>query len=402
MISLSGIESARERLKGIIEKRNFIRSNALSDALGLKIYLKLENVQKTGSFKIRGAYNYVSKHESEVNGCGVVTASAGNHAQAVAFAAGQFGIDCDLFMPRNTPLVKVQSCKNLGGNVILGGKNYDEAYESAKKHSVESGRKFLNAFNDYDVIEGQGTIGLEILDEIEQADYIIVPVGGGGLISGIAYAVKEKKSSVKIIGVQARDAASAYHSLREGKIAHVPSPKTIADGIAVKKIGDKTMPLIEKYVDDIVTVEEEDIAAGVLMFMENAKMIAEGAGAVPLSAIISEKIANIGGNVVLVVSGGNIDVNLIERIIQMGLLRGGRLLKFYVDVDDVPGMLSGIAGSIGDCEGNILRISHERTEWGLPVSKTRIEITVETKGYDHIDQIIECVKESGFRPMIRS
>ena len=402
MISLSGIENARKRLDGIIEKRNFIRSNALTDALGLKIFLKLENVQKTGSFKIRGAYNFISKHESELGECGVVTASAGNHAQAVAFAAGQFGIDCDLFMPRNTPLVKVESCKNLGGNVILSGKNYDEAYETAKKHSQSSGEKFINAFNDYDVIEGQGTIGLEILDEIEKADFIVVPVGGGGLISGIASAVKEKKPSVKIIGVQAREAASAYHSKKQGRIADVSSPKTIADGIAVKRVGDMTMPIIEKYVDDIVTVEEEDIAAGVLMFMEKAKMIAEGAGAVPLSAVISERIHNIRGNVVLVVSGGNIDVNLIERIIHMGLLRAGRLLRFYVDVDDVPGMLSGISGSIGDCEGNILQISHERTEWGLPVSKTRIDIAVETKGYDHINQIMECLKENGFKPMLRN
>ncbi|RMF93801.1 MAG: threonine ammonia-lyase [Candidatus Schekmanbacteria bacterium] len=402
MLSLAGIESARNRLDGIIEKRNFIRSNALSDALGLKIFLKLENVQKTGSFKIRGAYNFVSKNESELMGKGIVTASAGNHAQAVAFAASEYGIDCDLYMPRNTPLVKVESCKNLGGNVHLEGRSYDEAYELAKKYSEETGKKFINAFNDYDVIEGQGTIGLEIIDELEKIDYIVVPVGGGGLISGISYAVKQKNPSIKIIGVQAREAASAYHSLKEGAIAEVPSPKTIADGIAVKKVGDKTLPIIQKYVDDLITVEEEDIAAAVLMFMEKAKLVAEGAGAVPLAAVISEKIDNIRGNVVLVVSGGNIDVNLIERIIHMGLLRTGRLLRFYVDVDDVPGMLSGIAGSIGDCEGNILQISHERTEWGLPVSKTRIEITVETKGYDHIDQIIDCLKRNGFKPFLRS
>ncbi|MBI5374969.1 MAG: threonine ammonia-lyase [Candidatus Schekmanbacteria bacterium] len=402
MISITGIETAAKNISGIVNSNNFMRSNALSDELGMEIFLKLENMQKTGSFKIRGAYNFITRHLDEAKKNGVITASAGNHALAVACASSHYKIDAELFMPKNAPLVKAESCKRLGAEVHLEGKNYNDALTLAKKQADETGKLFVNAFDDYDVIEGQGTIGLEIFENIRQPDYVIVPIGGGGLIAGIAYALKSRNPKIKIIGVQTREADSAYNSFHQGKIAETHAPKTIADGIAVKSVGEKTFPIIQYYVDDVVIVEEEEIARAVLMYMELAKIIVEGAGAVPLAALLSDKIKGIAGEVVLLVSGGNIDVNLIERIIETGLLRIGRIMKVVVDVDDVPGIMAIMAGSIADCGGNILQITHGRTEWGLPVGMTRIEFTVETRGYDHINQIVECIRSNGFKPLLRN
>src|SRR3989304_9786229 len=307
MISVKDIEQAKKRLKGIINEKNFIKSEILSDYFKTNIYLKLENLQKTGSFKIRGSYNFISQLSKEEKVRGVVTASAGNHAQSVAYACLSFRIKATVVMPKGTPLTKVRACKSFGAEIIFNGSTYDDAYEKAMEICKEKNRVFIHAFDDYDVIAGQGTIGIEILEQAEDIDMVIVPIGGGGLISGISVAIKEKNPSVKIIGVEAEEAASAFFSRKMGKVVHLPMVKTIADGIAVKSVGTKTFPIIEKYVDEIVTVNEEEISEAILMFMEQGKLTVEGAGAAPLAAILGGRIEFKGKKIVLVISGGNID-----------------------------------------------------------------------------------------------
>lgn len=402
MISIKDIEQAKERLKNVIIEKDFIKSEFLSEYFKTDIYLKLENLQKTGSFKIRGAYNCISQLTKGEKAKGVVTASAGNHAQSVAYACLSFGIKATVVMPKGTPLTKASSCKSFGAEIIFNGNTYDDAYEKAMEICRETNQIFVHAFDDYHVIAGQGTIGLEILDQPEPIDMIVVPIGGGGLISGISIAIKEKNPSIKIIGVEAAEAASAFLSRKEGKIVHLPMVKTIADGIAVKSVGEKTFPIIEKYVDDIVTVNEEEIAEAILMFMEQGKLTVEGAGAAPLAALLGEKVKFKGKRVVLVISGGNIDVNMVARIIERGLLRAGRFIRIVIDINDIPGALAEIAGIIGKAEANILHIVHERAASNIPFGKTRVKFDLETRGYDHIEEIIDKLKSNNFKAAIEA
>ncbi|OGL40001.1 MAG: threonine ammonia-lyase [Candidatus Schekmanbacteria bacterium RIFCSPHIGHO2_02_FULL_38_11] len=400
MISVKDIEQAKKRLKGIINEKNFIKSEILSDYFKTNIYLKLENLQKTGSFKIRGSFNFISQLTKEEKVRGVVTASAGNHAQSVAYACLSFGIKATVVMPKGTPLTKVRACKSFGAEIIFNGSTYDDAYEKAMEICKEKNRVFIHAFDDYDVIAGQGTIGIEILEQAEDIDMVIVPIGGGGLISGISVAIKEKNPSVKIIGVEAEEAASAFFSRKMGKVVHLPMVKTIADGIAVKSVGTKTFPIIEKYVDEIVTVNEEEISEAILMFMEQGKLTVEGAGAAPLAALLGGKVKFEGKRVVLVISGGNIDVNMVSRIIEKGLLRAGRFTRIIIDINDIPGALAKIAEMFGIAEANILHIVHERAALNIPFGKTRVKLDLETKGFDHIKEIINILESKGFNVSI--
>ena len=402
MISIKDIEQARNILKGIIIEKDFIKSEFLSEYFKTDIYLKLENLQKTGSFKIRGAYNCISHIAEKDRKRGVVTASAGNHAQSVAYACLSFGIKATVVMPQGTPLTKVRSCKSFEAETIFYGRTYDEAYEKALEICREKKQIFVHAFDDYNVIAGQGTIGLEILDQPEDIDIIVVPIGGGGLISGISIAIKERKPSIKIIGVEAAEAASAFLSRKERKIVHLPMVKTIADGIAVKSVGVKTFQIIEKYVDDIVIVNEEEIAEAILMFMEQGKLTVEGAGAAPLAALLGEKINFKSKKVVLIISGGNIDVNMVARIIERGLLRAGRFTRIVIDIDDIPGALAEIAGIVGQAEANILHIVHERAVSNIPFGKTRVKLDLETRGYDHIKELIDRLKSNNFNVIIEA
>ena len=400
MISIKDIEQAKERLKSIIIEKDFIKSEFLSEYFKTDIYLKLENLQKTGSFKIRGAYNCISQLTNEEKARGVVTASAGNHAQSVAYACLSFGIKATVVMPKGTPLNKVRSCKSFGAEIVFNGNTYDDAYEKAMEICRDNNRVFIHAFDDYNVIAGQGTIGIEILEQAKDIDMVIVPIGGGGLISGISVAIKEKNPSIKIVGVEAEEAASAFFSRKKGKIVHLPVVKTIADGIAVKSVGIKTFPIIERYVDEIVTVNEEEISEAILMFMEQGKLTVEGAGAAPLAAILGGRIEFKGKKVVLVISGGNIDVNMVSRIIEKGLLRAGRFIRIVIDINDIPGALAEIAGIIGAAEANILHIVHERAALNIPFGKTRVKLDLETKGFDHIKEIINILESKEFNTYI--
>lgn len=397
MVSLKEIIEARKRLKGIIRPTPLVISDHMSQMAEAEVYFKLENLQKTGSFKIRGALNKIASLKNAYRKKGVVAASAGNHAQGVAYAASLFGVKSTIVMPENSPLTKYMATKAYGAEVMLKGALFDEAQKFAKGIQKKTGGIFLHGFDDYDVIAGQGTIGLEILEDLPDVRMIVVPVGGGGLISGMAIAIKETKPAVKIIGVQAAHAPSMYLSFKEGRICESPEAQSIADGLAVKKVGEKTFPIIQKYVDDMVVVEEEEIAAAVLFLLEKEKILAEGAGATPLAALMFKKDLRIPPKTAIIISGGNIDVNTISRIIDKGLVKAGRLMRLSVEVRDVPGSLAKVTGLVAQNKANILHIYHDRLAKELPIGATRVELTLETKGHDHIDIILSSLQVAQYK-----
>jgi threonine dehydratase len=389
MISLIEIRDAAERIAGFVHKTPLVYSNSFSEMTGAEVYLKAENLQKTGSFKVRGAFYKLSSLEH----ARVIAASMGNHAQGVAYAASKLGLRAKIVMPLPAPIVKQEATKGYGAEVELYGTTFQEALIHALGQEDYT---FVHSFDDERIIAGQGTIGLEVMQELSDADVVLVPVGGGGLISGIAVAVKSVSPRTQVIGVQTSSAVSACASFRSGRVEEYVPSSTLADGIAVGQVGNLTLGVMRNYVDDMVTIHEDSIAMAILLFMERKKMVVEGAGAVPLAALVENHGRFKGKKVVLIVSGGNIDFTLIDRIIHKGLVRSGRIGVFDVIVDDIPGSLHTLTGIIAERHGNILAIEHDRLSSDLSVGQTRVVFTVETRGSDHLREIAEAIRLRGF------
>ena len=393
-VTLGMILEARERLKGVAQRTGLVQFKALSDE-NSQIYLKTEDLQNTGSFKVRGAYIKIASLSAQEREAGVIASSAGNHAQGVALAARSFGVPATIVMPAGAPLSKVMATRELGANVVLHGKVYDDAYEHARQLQKETGATFIHPFDDPMVIAGQGTIGLEIMDDLPDVNTIVVPVGGGGLASGVAAAVKMLHPNVRIVGVQASGAAGMKASLDAGHVVALDSAKTIADGIAVKQPGSLTFDICRQYVDEVVTVDDDEIAQAILFLMERGKMVAEGAGAAPVAAIMNRKF-DVSGKVAAVISGGNIDVTMISRIIEKGLLRAGRVSKLRILMQDRPGQLELVSHIIGKGGANVMAVHHDRTDVDLDIRDAILEITMETQDRAHARRIIEALREAGF------
>jgi len=388
------ILEARERLKGVAQRTGLVQFKALSDEQS-QVFLKTEDLQNTGSFKVRGAYIKIASLSEEERACGVIASSAGNHAQGVALAAKAFGVPATIVMPAGAPLSKVKATRELGANVVLHGTVYDDAYAEACRIQQETGATFIHPFDDPMVIAGQGTIGLEIMDDLPDVRTIVVPIGGGGLASGVAAAVKMLHPNVRVIGVQASGAAGMKASMDAGRVVELPSAKTIADGIAVKKPGELTFALCSRYLDEIVTVDDDEIAQAILFLMERGKMVAEGAGAAPVAAIMNRKF-DVSGKVAAVISGGNIDVTMLSRIIEKGLLRAGRVSKLRIILQDRPGQLEQVSRIIGGNGANVMAIHHDRTDVDLDIRDAILEITMETQDREHAQRIIAALREAGF------
>jgi threonine dehydratase len=389
MISLVDIQAARQRIANFIHRTPLIHSNSLSILSGAEVYLKLENLQKTGSFKVRGAFNRVSRVAERK----IIAASMGNHAQAVAYAAKMLGKHAVVVMPETASLVKQEATKGYGAEVVLRGGKFQDALDHAlsRRDAV-----FIHPFDDDDVIAGQGTIGLEILEEVKDVDIVLVPVGGGGLIAGVATAVKALSPPTAVIGVQAEAATAACRSFREKTICEQVPGTTIADGIAVGKAGVRTFELIARQVDDMVSVDENAIARAILLFLERKKLVVEGAGAVPLAALLADRDRFCGKRVVLVVSGGNIDFTLVDRIILKGLATSGRIGSFSVIVEDISGSLHAVTGIIAGAGANVLNVAHDRLAADIPIGRARVQFTVEVRGREHLDAVFAALRNRGF------
>ena len=394
MLTIDKLFQASLVLKDIIRPTPLVKAYGLAPECDL--YLKPENLQHTGSFKLRGSGFKIAMLSEEEKEKGVIACSAGNHAQGVALAASKCGIKSLICLPDTAPISKVEATKNFGADVCLVEGCYDDAYNKALQLRDEMGYTFVHPFDDENVIAGQGTIGLEILNEVDDLDAVIVPIGGGGLISGIAYAIKSLRPNVKVYGVQAAGAPSMYNAVKAGKIEALEKVSTIADGIAVKKPGDLTFQLVSKYVDEIVTVTEDEIASAILAMVEKQKMIAEGAGAVSVAAAMFNKVPIAGKKVVCVVSGGNIDVTSLSRVIDRGLMTSGRISSLLIELADKPGQLKDVSRIIADCGGNVTGVHYERggTE---NVTGCFLRIDMETKNYDHVEEIIKALKHEGFK-----
>lgn len=388
MLHIGDIHDAARRINSFIHKTPLMFSRSFSELTGADVYLKAENLQRTGSFKVRGAFNKMSALKEKK----VIAASMGNHAQGVAFAALKLGKDAMIVMPEATPIVKQEATREYGAEVVLHGNSFAEALDFALS---QKGRVFIHAYDDEAIMAGQGTVGLEILEESADIDYILIPVGGGGLISGISMATKYLSPKTGVIGIQTMSSPSGYTSFRENKILEIPPEPTIADGIAVGRLGERPFEVIQKYVDDMLLVDEDSIAISILLFLERKKLVVEGAGAVPLAAMHTDRDRFRGKRVVLVVSGGNIDFTLIDRIIHKGLVMSGRIGIFRATLDDTPGSLHFITGIISALRGNILNVRHERFSQDLPVGRTRVIFTVETRGEEHLEEILSGLKSKG-------
>ena len=397
MVSLPDIHAAQGRISGKVRRTPCVESPALSELTGVKLCLKLENLQLTGSFKERGACNRLEVMSLEERACGVVTASAGNHAQAVARHGARLGVSVTVVMPEATPLVKVTATRRYGATVILSGANYDDSADLAASIGRERGLVYVHPFEDPFVIAGQGTIGLELLADAADLDAIIVPVGGGGLIAGVACAVKETNPRVRVLGVESRRFPSMKHALDSIAPPSLPGGKTIADGIAVRRVGELTREMVRKYVDEIALVGEAEIAQAVLLLLEREKTVVEGAGAVGLAALLHRRFELADARVAVVLSGGNIDVNLVSRIIEHGLVKTGRLARIVVTAADVSGVLAELTRVIADTRANILELNHDRAFSGAELGETLIELVLETHGFEHIDEVCARLAGAGYR-----
>ena len=401
MISIENVRQAAEMIKGKVMRTPLVHSPSLSRMFGAEIYLKLENLQKTGSFKIRGATYSILLNHQKIGPNGVIAASAGNHAQGVALAAKQALIPATIVMPEWASISKQEATRSYGGHVVIAGQSLEESLKKAKE-MAQDGKRFIHPFDDPDIMSGQGTIGLEILEDLKETDMILVPIGGGGIISGIASAIKSIKPDVHVIGVQSAACPSAYESCRQGRITKVDSEQSIADGISVKKIGKLNFEIIRKFVDDVVLVEEDQIAAAVLLLLERKKILAEGAGAVSLAALLSGLITiPQGSKVVLLISGGNVDSPLLGRIITQGLLENSRIMRIRVRLDDTPGSLAKLLALISDQKANVLHIFHDRNVKDLPIYITRVDLELETRGTAHVDEISEGLNTAGYALELR-
>jgi threonine dehydratase len=397
MLDLNSIKKAYKRVSGVVHRTPFAYAPILSDISDYEVYLKKENLQRTGAFKLRGAFNHIATLVESGNKGGVVTASAGNHAQGVAFSAKYFGIDATIVMPESTPLTKVQGVKELGAAVILHGSNYDEAYAYALTFGKENKFNFVHPFTDTEVMAGQGTVSLEMFEEVEDLDAIVVPVGGGGLISGISVAVKALHPEVKVIGISAEGAPAMKNSYDAKKAIDTTSVRTIADGIAVRDTSPVTLEYILKNVDSFESVCEDEIASAILFLLEKQKVLVEGAGAVGVAALLHGKL-NLpkGSKVGVVLSGGNIDVTMLSLIIEKGLMKSARKMKLMVTLIDKPGALRSFTQILTDIGANIVQIGYDRTSIDLEFGDAHVSVDLETKGVEHQEMIRQKLKEGNF------
>ncbi|MFO7245663.1 MAG: threonine ammonia-lyase [Thermaerobacter sp.] len=391
----AAVEEAARLLEGRVVRTPLLPLLAPGAGGEARVWLKAENLQRTGSFKIRGALNCLARLEPQQRRRGVVAASAGNHAQGVALAAAQAGVPALIVMPASAPMVKVESTRSYGAEVVLAGDTFDQAYAEASRLQRERGAFFVHPFDDPHVIAGQGTVGLEILADMDDVDQIVVPVGGGGLISGIAAYVKQRRPGVRVVGVQPRAAPALYRSIQAGRLVPGESARTIADGLAVKEPRERTFQLIRRYVDDMVLVEEDEIAAAIFMLLERSRLVVEGAGAAAVAALESGRVRPGSGRTVAVVSGGNIDINLIARIIERGLVADGRYVRLAAQVADRPGSLHRLLGVVAREGANVVTVSHERLDPAVPLGDTEVGLVVETRNRAHAEQLIAAIRAEG-------
>jgi threonine dehydratase len=386
------------RIRGSVYLSPCARSQTFSETTGNSVFLKLDNLQRTGAFKERGALNkLLLLTAEEKNKGGVIAASAGNHAQGLAYHAGRLGIHAQICMPLTTPLTKVSATRAYGADVVLHGTNYDEAYEEALRRCEAERLTFVHAFDDEDVIAGQGTLGLEILEQQPEVEAVIVPIGGGGLIGGIACAIKQTNSKIQIFGVQPAKLPSMKVAVAEGKPVTMTAASTIADGIAVRRAGERTLPLVQKYVDEIATVDDEEIANAILLLLEREKTLAEGAGAAAVAALLNDKLPLRGKKVAVVVGGGNIDVTLLARIIERGLVKDGRLVRLRIHLGDFPGALHRLTGILAQHRANIVETSYDRAYHNVNLGDTAIDITMETRGAEHIAELLGAISAANYQ-----
>jgi threonine dehydratase len=397
MLSLADVEDARERIDDVVRWTPLEYSYTFSEMTEADVHLKLETFQRTGAFKLRGATNRIATLSERERSAGVVTASAGNHAQGVALAATRSDVDSKIVMPEHAPISKVEATERYGGETVLHGADYDEAQAKAHEIEREEGRTYVHAFDDEEVMAGQGTIGLEIVDDCPEVDTVVVPVGGGGLISGISTAVKGRKSDVRVIGVQAEGAASLPASIRAGSITELDAVNTIADGIATRKVGERPFEVIRERVDEVVTVSDEEIAVALTYLLERSKTLVEGAGAVPLAALLFEHFDyEDGETIVPALCGGNIDINQLTTVLVRGLVETGRYLKIRTVLRDRPGALQDLVEIIADQRANIYAIQHDRTSRDVAMNEADVEIDIETRGHDHIDEVLNALRDAGY------
>lgn len=392
--TIADVYRAVKNLDGVIRQTGIIHSDFFSQQSGNQVYIKPENLQKTGSFKLRGAFNCISQLSDEEKQRGVIAASAGNHAQGVAYASNKLGVKAVIVMPATTPLLKVEATRALGAEVVLAGDSFDDAAAKAMELQQEYGYKFIHPFNDVEVLLGQGTTALEIIDDVKDVDVILVPIGGGGFAAGVALATKLVHPHVQVIGVEPQGAACMKQSLESGKIITLPRVETVAEGTAVKTPGDLTFEFIKKYVDDVITVSEFEIMSALLSLIEKHKLIAEGAGVLSLAA--TRKLNFKDKKVVAIVSGGNIDISTISALIDRALIARGRKFCFTVPLPDKPGQLLAISKILADCNANVIKLDHNQSEVIDSFQKVVLEVTVETNGHEHINEIIQALEGHGF------
>jgi len=396
MVTLNHIQSALHRIRDAIYVSPCTRSQVLSELSGSTVFLKLENLQRTGAFKERGALNKLLALTPEERERGLVTASAGNHAQALAYHSARVGVKAEIWMPLTTPLVKVSATRHYGAEVVLHGTHFDEAFQASQQRCRDQHSTFIHPFDDEDIIAGQGTLALELLEQVPNLEVVVVPVGGGGLISGMAVALKELNPAIRIIGVQASLIPSMWAAVQSGRAVSVPAMATLADGIAVRTAGEKTFSLVQKYVDEIVLLDEEEIANAVLFLLEREKTLAEGAGAIGVAALLHHKITVEGKRVAIVISGGNMDVTLLARIIERGIVKDGRLVRLRISLPDHPGALHRLTEVIAANRVNIVETSYRRAFHGASLGHTVIDLTMETRGHEHGDAMIAALAKAGY------
>lgn len=394
-VDLTRIREALGPIAQIAHRTPMFTSRTIDAIVGTPVHLKAENLQKTGSFKVRGAYYCLSRWTPEQKARGVVTASAGNHAQGIALGARLNGIKATVFMPAAASIAKVQATRNYGADVQLVGAIFDEAVSAAKAYAASTGAIFVSAFDDDDIIAGQGTVALEILEDLPDVETVVVPVGGGGLMSGMAIALKETNPAIRVIGVQAEGAPALVDSFKTGALAPSTGVKTIADGIAIKYPAERTFHYIQKYVDEMVTVSDEDIANTVVMLLERMKLVVEGSGAAALTALLTHKVSPTGKTVALL-SGGNIDTKLLSSLIERGMLRASRYVRLFSAVDDKPGALAKLLKAIADQQGNLIEVVHNRASAAVPLGMTGVEIQIETRDQAHIEAIVAGLTHLGY------
>ena len=396
MVTVDDIRRAQSRIRESLFLSPCSHSETFSQLSGNKVFLKMENLQMTGAYKERGALNKILLLTEEERSRGLIAASAGNHAQAVSYHASKRGVPAQIVMPLATPLNKVMATRRFGGEVVLFGANYDEACDEAKRRSAELGLTFIHAFDDDAVIAGQGTLGLELLGQLPDVDVVITAIGGGGLISGMACALKEINPRIKVIGVQTSRLPSMKAAVEAGHLVTLPVASTLADGIAVRTAGTRTLPMVQKYVDEIETVEEEEIASAILLLLEREKTVAEGAGAAAVAAILHHKIHCSGKRIAAIISGGNIDVGILSRIIERGLAKDGRLIRLRIHLPDYPGALHVLTGVLADHRANIVETSYDR-KFGVDLGYSAIDLTMETRGNEHVEHLLTALAAAGYQ-----